>query len=393
MAQPPAYTRQYDFTSFQTASPADPLPASGVESELNAVKTTLDQVLVNIALIQRDDGELANALIEPFSLSTTTLGLLASGSWVPKGDWVTSTAYVVGDIVEESSIAYICVVAHTSGTFATDLAAVKWMAISSASSAAGISFSATGNIVATDVQAAIEELDVEKQAAAVELTALSGLTGAADRLPYFTGATTMALATFTAAGRALLDDADAAAQRTTLGLDALALKATIDSAALIDAGVVDTSELADLAVETGKIADEAVTNAKLAHMATSTFKGRTTAATGDVEDLTVAQAIALLQSSGLVAVARAKVANNGTATLPEEVGIDTVTRTSAGVVDVVLDDTMSSANYAIFVTQINNDGFNNITAQSTTGFTVKTDDSGGTPGDRDFFVVVYGTKA
>jgi hypothetical protein len=35
------------------------------------------------------------------------------------------------------------------------------------------------------------------------------------------------------------------------------------------------------------IADEAVTNAKMAHIATGTVKGRTTAGTGDVEDLTI----------------------------------------------------------------------------------------------------------
>jgi len=35
------------------------------------------------------------------------------------------------------------------------------------------------------------------------------------------------------------------------------------------------------------IADEAVTNAKMAHVATGTVKGRTTAGTGDVEDLTI----------------------------------------------------------------------------------------------------------
>lgn len=41
-------------------------------------------------------------------------------------DWVTATAYVVGDVRNEGGVIYICIVAHTSGTFATDLAAAKW---------------------------------------------------------------------------------------------------------------------------------------------------------------------------------------------------------------------------------------------------------------------------
>jgi hypothetical protein len=57
------------------------------------------------------------------------------------------------------------------------------------------------------------------------LNGLANLTAAADRLAYFTGANgAMALATFTAAGRALVDDADASAQRTTLGLGTMALE-------------------------------------------------------------------------------------------------------------------------------------------------------------------------
>lgn len=57
------------------------------------------------------------------------------------------------------------------------------------------------------------------------LRAIGGLVSATDRLPYFDGVGSAALATFTAAGRALVDDADASAQRTTLGLGTVATQA------------------------------------------------------------------------------------------------------------------------------------------------------------------------
>jgi len=44
-------------------------------------------------------------------------------------DWVTSTAYVLNDTVQESGKKYRCEIAHTSGTFATDLAAGNWVQI------------------------------------------------------------------------------------------------------------------------------------------------------------------------------------------------------------------------------------------------------------------------
>ena len=56
------------------------------------------------------------------------------------------------------------------------------------------------------------------QALSALLTSISGLSMVADRMIYGTGTDAVALATLTAAGRAILDDVDAAAQRVTLGL-------------------------------------------------------------------------------------------------------------------------------------------------------------------------------
>lgn len=191
MTQPVAYSRLFNFNTYQLTNPAAPYVGSQHDGEFNAVAATLSAILVNLALIQRDDGALANASVTPDSLNQATINMI--GQWAPKGTWTTATNYSVRDMVTPSggTLSYVCAVANTSGaTFAGDLALGYWQPINGAGvgaiTAATITFSATDKLLG-------------------RATAGAG-----------TGEEIIC----TAAARSILDDASVAAICTTLGVGA-----------------------------------------------------------------------------------------------------------------------------------------------------------------------------
>jgi hypothetical protein len=85
------------------------------------------------------------------------------------------------------------------------------------------------------------------------LAGISAVTTAADEVVYSTGVDTFATASFTAAGRALVDDASAAAQRTTLGVGT-ADSPTFGGLTIADAGniVFNTTTGSKIGTATGQ---------------------------------------------------------------------------------------------------------------------------------------------
>jgi hypothetical protein len=88
-----------------------------------------------------------------YNTTTLSLNVYNGSAWKAAGggvnQWLTSTSYQVNDVVIQSNLFYICLSAHTSGTFATDLAAAKWQLINASIKAKAQNAS---SVVATEIQ-------------------------------------------------------------------------------------------------------------------------------------------------------------------------------------------------------------------------------------------------
>lgn len=209
------YSREALNNNFQNIQEAFDNTLSLDGSTPNAMSGDLDMngnALLNIGTLDADS----------FTLNGTAINNPASVlSW--KGPWTTATAYAAYDVVSQNGSSYICLVAHTSGTFATDLAANNWALLASV----GASGAGSGDLVAANnlsdvANTTTSRTNLGAQAQSNILDDISGLTQATDKIPYFDSATTASVLDFK-------DEDDMASDSATAVPSQQSVKAYVDA--------------------------------------------------------------------------------------------------------------------------------------------------------------------
>lgn len=116
-----AYARQRNFTDYSTSYPSSPHSGSWLDEEFDEIVRVISDAHRAVQLIQRSDGQLKNLSVGLDQLKPEIV--LGTPT-----DWVTATDYEIKNVVWQAGVLYVCNSDHTSGVFATDLAAALWTA-------------------------------------------------------------------------------------------------------------------------------------------------------------------------------------------------------------------------------------------------------------------------
>lgn len=121
MATPDKPSLDYSYTAFQESQGDNRFPGTQLDNDLANLKASIDETIDFAGQVIRSDGRLQNGSVTKNSLAADVLTGVAAPTV-----WVTATDYLVDKTVTTNNGLYLCVVAHTSGTFSTDLASGFW---------------------------------------------------------------------------------------------------------------------------------------------------------------------------------------------------------------------------------------------------------------------------
>ena len=118
MAQPNRYEPQAGFAE-QTRNNVpgrSPINARALDDELSGISQSINGIVGNLELIQRDDGSLKDATVHLHALSETVINLM--GGFNLRGEWQANTSYAEKDIVDYQGHLFVCMTANQDAAFA-----------------------------------------------------------------------------------------------------------------------------------------------------------------------------------------------------------------------------------------------------------------------------------
>jgi hypothetical protein len=120
---PTIYNVTYSYTNFQQAQGNNAFPGTQIDSDLQGLRSSVSGLALFVQGVLRSDGALNNGSVTYDSLSPA----LQTAGVAPANAWATATSYLIGNSVVINGNLYRCLISHTSGVFATDLSAAKWV--------------------------------------------------------------------------------------------------------------------------------------------------------------------------------------------------------------------------------------------------------------------------
>jgi len=307
MADPTKYQRSYSFTNYQASSPADPLPGTQVDNELENIEASIEQTVEALKDIRRSDGALKNNIVTRDALDAELSAELGEGSLDNReaAEAAAEAAEAAQELAEAAAVAAEAYVTAREATSTTSLAVGTGTKVFTTQS--GKQFSAGAPVTICDVAAPTVNVmygTVVSYTGTTLTTSVGSFIGSgtlADWTIAVTGArgATGAQGTPGAgtgdllAANNLSDLGNAATARGNLGLGALAVEDDVTFALIAGAAVASSGD-----ATTGTASDKLMTPERTEEQIAGKIHTYTKPQRGDVVDVAYGATVTLDLATG-----------------------------------------------------------------------------------------------